>query len=355
MAKSFFSLTRHRSSSYPVSSSKLADSPNRGSCRSWTLLTLSITGGWLLSNFWAPVRAATMINNSGLQFDQDTTLDSNFLESHGAYQSTFGVMEVDTKKKIPLIVETKAADAVESIFKPSSFRNHTGTNTDFRGTPSNAVANPTARFTFKGNKRYVLYLESSFNGRPTGIVYSENVLNPNQEQQVKFTGGATDLCSSGVMVNWDDTGSKLVRNRAQQDRDFDDFIVQLKGTACAMGGGEPPEAVSQLPPAPLVGALPARIGRSRFPWEPLLLLGALPFLNGGRDKSSGSPGGPGGGVSSGKPGSGSPGGSSNTVNPICPNKSNCPNTPVPEPLTILGSGTAIAFGALIQRRRKRKS
>jgi hypothetical protein len=348
MAKSFFSLTRPRSSSYPVSSSKLADCPNRGSCHSWTLLTLSITGGWLLSNFWVPVRAATMINNSGLQFDQDTTLDSNFIESHGAYQSTFGVMEVDTKKKIPLIVETKAADTVESIFKPSSFRNHTGTNTDFRGTPSNAVANPTGRFTFKGNKRYVLYLESSFNGRPTGILYSENVLNPNQEQQVKFTGGASDLCSSGVMVNWDDTGSKLVRNRGQQDRDFDDFIVQLKGTTCAMGGGEPTEAVSQLPSSPPVGVLPTTVGKSRFPWEPLLLLGALPFLGGGRDKSSGPPGGPGGLVSSSNPPPNNPG------NPICPNKPNCPNTPVPEPMTILGSGTAIAFGALIQRRRKRK-
>ncbi|MCU0548360.1 MAG: PEP-CTERM sorting domain-containing protein [Leptolyngbya sp. Prado105] len=320
--------------------------PKHALKRSFTLITLGITGGWLFSNLWLPARAATMINNSGLEFDQDTTLDSNFVESHGAYQSTFGVLDLTTRKKTPLITETKPSDNAESIFKPSSRRSHIGTDVDFQGTPGNAVANPTAQFTFKANKRYVLYLESSFNGRPTGILYSSDVLNPNREQQVKFAGAATDLCTSGVMVNWDDTGSKLVRNRKQQDRDFDDFIVQLKGTTCAIGGGELPPIVSQVPPPPSVGKLPPQTARGRFPWAALLPFGAIPFIRSGGGSRSNPPTLIGGGGSIPPTLIGGGGSTPPTNKP--------PKEAVPEPITMLGTGSAIAFGALMQRRRKRK-
>lgn len=342
---SLLKLARHRGIAFHGSSKHPLD---RGFKRSCTLLTLGMAGGWVLTSLWLPVRAATMINNSGLEFDKDTTLDSNFVESHGAYKSTFGVMDLETRERTPLIIETKASDNAETIFKPSSFRSHVGTNTDFYGTPGNAVPNPTAKFTFKANKRYVLYLESSFNGRPTGILYSTDLLNSDREQHVKFVGGAEDLCSSGVMVNWDDTGSKIVRNRTQQDRDFDDFIVQLKGAACAIGGGEKTPVVS--PASTPVGVLPSTptVTGSRFPLAPFLLLGLLPFILGGGDRSSSPSGG-----SSSPPPSGTPGvpGTPPTNPPSCPS-GNC--AAVPEPMTMLGTGTAIAFGTLIQRRRKRK-
>lgn len=290
-------------------------------------MTIALTSGWLASQIALPVHAASLINNSGVQFDQDTTLESNFVESHGAYQSTFGVINLDTKEKTPLLVETRASDAPESIFKVSSRRNHLGTNTDFRGTPGNAVPKPVAQYSFKANQRYVMYLESTFNGRPTGILYSTDVLNPNREQQVRFAGGISELCAGGITVGWDDTGSKLVRNRQQQDRDFDDFVVQMKSLSCGIGGGEAPEVAVAAPagvPVPAGGG-----GVSPLWFAPLA---ALPFLfRGGRD----TPGGGGGA-------------------PIAPPGNRKPKETVPEPFTMLGSGSAIALAALMERRRKKK-
>ncbi|MER3477228.1 MAG: hypothetical protein C4287_12875, partial [Leptolyngbya sp. ERB_1_2] len=297
------------------------------------------------------------------------TLESNFVESHGAYQSTFGVINLDTKEKTPLLIETKASDDAESIFKPSTRRSHLGTRTDFLGTPGNAVPKPAAEYNFKANQRYVLYLESSYNGRPTGILYSTDVLNPDREQQVHFAGRATDLCTSGITVGWDDTGSKIVRNRQQQDRDFDDFVVKMKSMSCGVGGGEPPVVQAATPPPPSVGALPpppatGRRGSGALWALPLL---ALPFLFGGGKKGGGDSGGGAGsgvgdigsvvppGVLPTPPGvSPTPPGVSPTppVNPPPSCSGNC--KPVPEPLTILGSGSAIAMTALLERRRKRK-
>lgn len=311
-------------------------------------MTLTITSGWLISQIALPVQAAGLINNSGIQFDQDTTLESNFVESHGAYQSTFGVINLDTKEKTPLLVETRASDDPESIFKPSTRRSHLGTKTDFPGTPGNAVPKPTAQYNFRANQRYVLYLESSFNGRPTGILYSTDVLNPNREQQVQFAGGISELCSSGITVGWDDTGSKIVRDRAQQDRDFDDFVVQMKSLSCGMGGGEPPSVAVAAPESPGVVAIPANGGRFNPIWAAPLAL--LPFLFGGDDRDRG---GGGGGdippsISPTPPGSPIPPGSIPPVPPVTPPQ------PIPEPFTMLGSGSAIAIATLMERRRKRK-
>ncbi|BAU14275.1 hypothetical protein_185 [Leptolyngbya sp. NIES-3755] len=288
-------------------------------------MTIALTSGWIASQIALPVHAASLINNSGIQFNQDTTLESNFVESHGAYQSTFGVINLDTKEKTPLLVETRASDAQESIFKPSSRRSHLGTNTDFRGTPGNAVPQSATQYRFRANQRYVLYLESSFNGRPTGILYSTDVLNPNREQQVQFAGGINDLCSGGITLGWDDTGSKLVRNRQQQDRDFDDFVVQMKSLSCGLGGGEPPAVAVEAP-----GAAPIPSGGRVSPlwFAPLAL---LPFLFRGGD------GGGGGGT------------------PIVPpDQRKPPVEPIPEPITLMGSGSAIALAALMERRRKKK-
>lgn len=322
----------------------------------FTRLTLGITSGWMISQIALPAHAASLINNSGIQFEEETTLESSFVESHGAYQSTFGVINLDTKEKTPLLIETRASDAPETIFKPSSRRSHLGTNTDFRGTPGNAVPKPIAQYRFQANQRYVMYLESTFKGRPTGIVYSTDVLNPNREQQVEFAGGINDLCTSGIKVGWDDTGARLVRNRQQQDRDFDDFVVQMRSLSCGMGGGEPTEVKAAAPePAPPVAPASRRSGS--LLWAAPLAL--LPFLfrtggGGGGTPKVVPPGNP-GIVPPGIPGTpGTPGipPAPPVPPPSCPGGGNC--EPVPEPLTILGSGSAIAFATMMQRRRNRK-
>ena len=312
-------------------------------------LTLSIS--WLTNGLVLPAHAADMsIGNEGIRVNRNTTLETDFIESHGAYQSTFGVINLTTKEKTPLLIETKPSDNSESIFKPSSRRSHVGTREDFLGTPGNAVPQPIARYNFKPNNDYIFYLESSFNGRPTGILYSTNRLNPDAEQHVRFTGSMGSLCQTGGMtLGWDDTGSKIVRNRAAQDRDYDDFIVRLRDTACPVGGGDPPPVVSPISPGTPVGQLPAPVaaipaaGGSSFLLPALLGAGAIAGLavglsnNGSSSDSTGSttPAPIGGGVTSGGGGGGG-------------------GEPIPEPLTILGSSAAVGFAALMQRRRSQR-
>ncbi len=317
----------------PINSGALVQFPGVCKKTASAKLTLSIVGGWILSNIFTPVYAATTFDNSGVQFDQDTTLETRFIESHGAYQSTFGVIDLTTNQKTPLLIETKPSDHSETIFKPSSRRSHVGTPQDFLGTPGNAVPNPIARYTFKAKTSYVFYLESTYNGRPTGVLYSNNVLNPNREKQVVFNGSADALCTAGIVLAWDDTGSRIVRTRADQDRDFDDFLVRVRQTACAIGGGEPSPVVSPASQTPPIGALPAAVAPANLGWLSLLGLVPFAFIDGGGSRSTSSGGG--------------------FVPPApLPPPGSPPPSPIPEPFSVFGSIGALGVGALLERRRR---
>ncbi|MGG6268757.1 PEP-CTERM sorting domain-containing protein [Leptolyngbya sp. AN03gr2] len=303
--------------------------------RKYRLSTIAFTLslGWLTSSLAIPARAADLsIGNEGIRVNRDATLESEFVESHGAYQSTFGVINLTTKEKVPLLVETKPSDNPDSIFRPSTKIDDVGTPQDFPGTPGNAVPQPTAKYTFRPNNDYVFYLESSFNGRPTGILYSTDRLNPNAEQHVRFTGNINALCQTGGMqLGWDDTGSRIVRDRPAQDRDFDDFIVRLRDTACPVGQGEPPPVVSPISPGTPVGQIPPGAvagspgGGFLLPLGIVTGLAGLSFAIAGGDDDGGGGGG------------GAP-----------------PTEVIPEPMTIMGSSAAIGFAALMQRRRAKK-
>ncbi|NDJ18755.1 PEP-CTERM sorting domain-containing protein [Myxacorys almedinensis] len=298
-------------------------------------LALGVAIAWFVQGFATPVLAASMaFGNGQIRFDKDTTLESTFLVSHGAYQSTFGVLNLDTNEKTPLLVEVKPSDEADTIFRPSSKTNNIDTLKDFRGTPGDTVPQPTAQFTFKANTNYAFYLESTYNGRPVGEVYSSDVLNPDQERQVSFSDdNMSALCQGGSVLSWDDTGAKLVRDREQQDRDYDDFVVQLRNTACPVGGGEPAAPAETV--AASGGALPpAGGGRRLGGLLGLIPLGLLAALPGGSNKPSTKVG-------------------DDIVLPPG-TRPDPPGKPVPEPFTILGSTTAIALGALAQRRRSKK-
>lgn len=310
---------------------------------------IGITSGWVASTMSFSAEAATLMNNSGIQFEQDTMLESNFVESHGAYQSTFGVINLDTQEKTPLLIETRSANETDTIFRPSTKLDDRGKPQDFLGTPGVTVPKASSNFTFKANAKYAFYLESTYNGRPVGILYSNDVLNPDSSRQVQFRGSATDLCSGGMTVAWDDTGSRLVKDRPQRDADFDDFVVQLRQSACPVGGAEQPPVGSDAPPPPPVAALPATPAGGNGGSRPeFLLLPLLAFLAGGDGGNNGSSDIPPGG-SSDIP----PGGSIKPPGFLPPGKpQHNPPTGVPEPMTILGSGVAIGMAGLLQRRRK---
>ena len=312
-------------------------------------IAIGVLAGWLAGNFSAQAIAANItIGNGGIKFDRDTTLEQSFLESHGAYQSTFGVVNLDTKEKTPLLVEVKPSDASAPVGRPSTKLNDRDTRLDFAGTPGNAVPQPISKFTFRANNNYAFYLESTLNGRPAGIVYSTDTLNPNQERQVVFAGKPADLCSPGGMVlAWDDTGSKLVKTRQQQDQDFDDYIVKLRDSACAPKASEPPGVVASAPP----GGVPPGVSGGGGGGELIGLgLAAIALL---------------------PPGSHNKDNSSRATNPPVTNQpitdppgKNPPGTPpkdtlppgkqIPTPSTFLGSTLALGLIAFKKRQRTKQ-
>ncbi|MBW4493128.1 MAG: hypothetical protein KME26_08590 [Oscillatoria princeps RMCB-10] len=192
----------------------------------WPALLGALAGG-LVSTFSTAVQAEDTFGNSGLQFDTDTIVEFEFIESNGAFQSTFGVINLDTGEKTPLIVEVKPSDIVQDPNRPSDFIDdtNTGRQNDFVGTPGNAVPQPLAEFEFKAKTRYSFYLESTYNGRTAGILYSTDFQNLNRRQQTLFEGGMSGLSQGGTAIRWDDTG--IVK--ALEERDFDDFIVRIGG------------------------------------------------------------------------------------------------------------------------------
>jgi hypothetical protein len=192
------------------------------------LLVAALFGGL----FAAPVRAQETFDGNGVQFEVDTVVEFEFLESHGAYQSTFGVINLQTGEKTPLIQEIKPSDTPQNVEVPSDFQDDIGRASDFLGSVGNAVTQPLAEFNFRANTPYAFYLESFLNGKSEDIFYSVDSRNPSSTQRVKFDSSIDRLGSGGVMLNWDDTGSLLVMT-PDEDRDFDDFLVRAGGNlAC---------------------------------------------------------------------------------------------------------------------------
>jgi hypothetical protein len=181
----------------------------------------------------APAQAQEIFGNDGIVFEVETIIEFEFLESNGGYQSTFGVVNLETGDRTPLLVEVRPSDRTQPLEVPSDFQEDLGFGTnnqdDFKGTPGVTVPDATAAFTFQPDTPYAFYLESTINGRPAGIVYSTDVRNGDRITQVQFSGGLSDLGAGGVVLRWDDSGSALVPAAPLQDRDFDDFIVRAGG------------------------------------------------------------------------------------------------------------------------------
>lgn len=285
-------------------------------------------------------QAATLFGNDGVQFDEDTTLEFNFKESHGVYKSTFGVIDLNTKQRFPLIKETKSSDSPQPVTRPSERKRNIGDKNDFLGTPGNAVPNPTAKFNFKANTRYSFFLDSTYEDRPVGTAYSTNLMNPGGAQQAKFDTDPANLCNGGSTIAWDDTGAVLVRTPEQQDTDFDDVYVEATNGVCAVGGAAPAAVGGGVPPVVAGG------GPGFIPYLPLAGLAALPFVLGGDGDNTSAPLPPlVSTVTSPGPGSTATPGPGGTV--VQPNAK-----AVPEPSTTIAS-LALIGGFLLRRKFKK--
>jgi len=222
----------------------------------------------LLNAMSLSAAAEDIVGNKGVRFDEDTIVEFEFIESHGAYQSTFGVIDLDSCQvgsegginfdscvKTPLLSEVKASDSFDfnDVYRASSYETdlQAGRNNDFLGTPGQTVPNYLTEHKFEANKIYVFYLESQFDNKPTGVVYSTDFINNKGNKQALFheenlttqtvarrrNDGAFDtnkfdaITNGGLLINLDDTGSALVK-KAHEDADFDDFIVGIGGYIC---------------------------------------------------------------------------------------------------------------------------
>jgi hypothetical protein len=192
----------------------------------------------------SPAFASESFDNQAIQFDKDTSVEFEFVESRGAYQSTFGVVNLSTGEKTPLFREVKPSDENQETSSRQK---------DFLGTPGNTVPNPFAEFSFKANTPYSIYLESTIKGKDAGIVYSLNRVNKAGNQQAKLSENSSGLGNGrGVKISWDDTGSVLVKPN-KDDSDFNDFVVIAGGfKPCRYGDS----GVIPVPPSPVPVEVP---------------------------------------------------------------------------------------------------
>jgi hypothetical protein len=190
------------------------------------LLMGAIAAGFV-SSFATPVKAQDLFENQVVQFPVDTTIEFEFKESHGAYQSTLGILDLDTGQPVKVLFsETKPYDAFgagESQVRAPG-QNNTGTSIDFLGTvQGGTVQNQLTEFTFEANKRYAFYLESV---SPTG--QTRRTVVSTSDLAAVFNGSLDAGDRNGVVgtrVSWDDQGLA----RAGKDDDFDDFVIEAGG------------------------------------------------------------------------------------------------------------------------------
>ncbi|HEY9832272.1 MAG TPA: hypothetical protein V6D26_16925 [Stenomitos sp.] len=188
----------------------------------------------LFGSLAAPVQAQDAFGNQVIQFPVDTTVEFEFKESHGAYQSSLGILDLETGQPVQVLFsETKPYDqfGTGQSQTRSPGQNNIGTSLDFLGTvQGGTVQNQLTEFTFQANKRYAFYLESV---SPTGQT-RRTVLSSSSLAAV-FDGSLNSGERGGVVgsrIAWDDDGLPQAPGK---DDDFDDFVIEAGGYLIEVG------------------------------------------------------------------------------------------------------------------------
>ncbi|AFZ20965.1 hypothetical protein [Allocoleopsis franciscana] len=197
-------------------------------------LLIGAMASGLFGSFAAPVQAQDSFGNQVIQFPVDTTVEFEFKESHGAYQSSIGIVDLDTRQPVKVLFsETKPYDqfGTGQSQTRSPGQNNIGTSLDFVGTvQGGTVQNQLNEFTFQANKRYAFYLESV---SPTGQT-RRTVLSSSSLAAV-FDGSLNSGDRGGIVgsrIAWDDDGLPQAPGK---DDDFDDFVIEAGGYLIEVG------------------------------------------------------------------------------------------------------------------------
>jgi len=191
------------------------------------LLMGAIAAG-LVGSLAAPAQAQDSFGNQVVQFPVDTTVEFEFKESHGAYQTTLGIVNLDTGQPVKVLFsEVKPYDDFGAgRTQVRTFgQNNLGTPLDHLGTvQGGTVQNQFSEFTFQANTRYGFYLESvSATGQTRRTVLSTSNL------AAVFNGSLDSGDRSGIIgsrIAWDDDGLPQAKGK---DDDFDDFVIEAGG------------------------------------------------------------------------------------------------------------------------------
>jgi hypothetical protein len=83
-----------------------------------------------------PAQAQDSFENTAVQFPVDTTVEFEFKESHGAYQSTLGVVNLDSREEVDLFTEVKPYNDYQTGQSqvPVPGQDNTGMPRDYLGT-----------------------------------------------------------------------------------------------------------------------------------------------------------------------------------------------------------------------------
>jgi hypothetical protein len=140
----------------------------------------------------APAQAITF--GSGLIQGDGSNVHFSFQESHGAFQSQWGVYNKTTDTFFSLLEEVQGHDGINPW------------STDNMGTCGLTVLDCNASFTFEEGNEYSFFLKNTYQGNEGKTIFSANELNPIQpwttfEGQTKFFSDLSVLDDASYGTN----------------------------------------------------------------------------------------------------------------------------------------------------------
>jgi hypothetical protein len=182
-----------------------------------------------------PAQGINLFGNSGIKFEQDTTVKFALLLSHNRPSSVLSIQNLSNNSRFLLFAEDQKLG-----YDPGS-----ALSNDWWGTcglPNSTFQQPCSKtFTFKAGIDYTLVLRL----RQRDTVYSTDSLNPNGTNQALFSGNYSDLFNpGGVEISFDDGGGRHTKTTIcptpfnQGDCDFQD--LKVRGTEVHSAVPEPP-------------------------------------------------------------------------------------------------------------------
>lgn len=161
----------------------------------------------VIGSMSVPAQAANLFGNTGIKFDQDTTLEFSFVSSNGEFKSNFGVYEVGEKNALTLV-----SDLITEKGKGYDSKKN-----DYAGSCEFC----SFTYNFLQGKTYTLGLKSFLGNTLKTQTYSTNTFNTPVEQNAVFGSGSL---SKGVLISFDDNGGP----KGKDDDDLNDFKVNAR-------------------------------------------------------------------------------------------------------------------------------